>query len=172
MKKVLLLCLMITLGGTLANAQNKADRKGSKREKAAAAYGEVKGLIDSGQYHFTADWSNPLGSPRINLQQNINHLKMDGGQADIFLPYFGVARSGGYGIDPGIVFNGEVSEYTAVHNDKKMRTTVKFTGRNKTEVFNFVLKVYSNGDATVHVNSSYRNSISYNGVLFALEKVE
>ncbi|MEK6153830.1 DUF4251 domain-containing protein [Flavobacteriaceae bacterium 3-367] len=172
MKKIVLLCLMIALGGTVTNAQTKADRKAAKREKAEAAYAEIKDLIDSGSYHFTADWSNPLGSPRINLQLNINHLKIDGGQADILLPYFGVARSGGYGIDPGIVFNGEVSEYSMVHNDKKMRTTIKFTGRNKTEVFNFVLTVYNNGEASVNVNSSFRNSISYNGVLFPLEKVE
>lgn len=169
MKKIGIMFAIVLLSVSTVVGQSKKEKK---EQAAAAEFENIKKLIDSKSYVFEAEWANTFGGKRINLTTNPNYLKITKDSADIFLPYFGVGHtSNNYKSgEGGIVFKGILEEYDVVINEKKQTHTIKFKGRNKSELYEFSMLVYKSGNSNVNVNSSGRSGIKYDGKTKAPKK--
>ncbi len=144
-------------------AQTKEEKKAMKAKAEQEELAKTKALIDSGTFTFVADWANSQKGGRINMMSNPNYLKIENETADVFLPYFGVVQTPNLMGKGGIEFSGEVNDYKVDFNDKKQKTLIRFNARNGSESFTINLTVFKNGNASLMVSSSGRNSISYDG---------
>ena len=102
---------------------------------------------------------------RIDVTGNFIEVMGDSVQAG--LSYFGEVRIAN-SLDPndaGINFEGEPLSYEVSDNEKKQTVTVEFDVRGKTEPFMVIIQLFPNKRAAIFVNSPYRNSIRYDGVV-------
>jgi len=164
MKKIVL-TLLILIFMVPAIAQTKAEKKKMKQEKAAKGYALLKDLVNKGQINFEADWATTNTGLRINLIGNPNFLKIDGKKADIDMPFFGTAHSASVGFDGngGIIFKGEIDNYSVDFNDKKQHVTIKFSTKEKSKSFDFTLTLFGNKNGSLSVSSNSRSNITYSG---------
>ncbi|MFD1061838.1 DUF4251 domain-containing protein [Winogradskyella litorisediminis] len=186
MKKIIVLIVISALGFSL-NAQSRKERKAEKKAQLETKYQELKGLIDSKQFMFEANWAIPLGNDvsniglnipgggavfqggRVDISNNSNFLKLNGASADLFLPFFGrVFVPDITSSSRGIQFKGEIQDYTVDYNKKKKRAIVKFNAKNYGDFLKFILNISASGKTTVSVNSTKRQSITYDGFLAPL----
>lgn len=165
MKQTILLCLGLVFCMQFGFSQTKAERKAAKKAREAKTFDDVKALIDTKAYTFEANWASAQGGQRINLMSNPNFLTVDQNTAEAYLPYFGVAQIASYGGDGGIKFEGPTADYTVSYNEKKRIVTVKFNTSHEQEGLNATLRVFSPESATLFINSTNRNSISYDGTI-------
>jgi len=170
MKKVVLLFVSLLFVSTTLIGQTKAEKKALKAEAAQKEYTKMKTLIESGIYTFVAEWANSQRGGRINMMGNPNYLKMDNENVDAFLPYFGVVQAPSMSGNAGVEFSGPVTNYRVDYNDKKQKVLIRFKAKNSSESFNLTLTVFQNGNASLNLSSSGRNSISYDGKVKETEK--
>ncbi|MGI9546847.1 MAG: DUF4251 domain-containing protein [Flavobacteriaceae bacterium] len=171
MKKSLI--LIMTLFFVSANLQSqltKEEKKQQKREIDEKEYLATKELVNSSAFTFVALQTSPLGGPTVFLNTTPNYINIDGEQADIYLPYFGVVHAAnGYNAEAGIKFNGKLENYEIKFNDKKLQILLTFEIQRGHERHEFNFNIFKGATASLVVASSRRNSISYNGLISELE---
>ncbi|OIQ41352.1 MAG: hypothetical protein BM563_01315 [Bacteroidetes bacterium MedPE-SWsnd-G1] len=161
MKKVFLILLSFSVFGLQTiNAQSKKELKQQQKEK---EYNATKKIIESGDFVFVPDWVNTQKGRRVNIAGDGNTLKFEGVKTTADLPFFGVSQTSHYNGNGGITFKNPDTEFSTEYNDKKFKVIIKFKATEKSETFDIQMEVFSNGNATVRISSSSRNSISYNG---------
>lgn len=151
----------------------KAEENQQKQE-------ELRALIDSGEYEFTAQWAYPmrnnlvnlpldpnLSSGQINLLGNPNYIRVKNDSAQIDMPFFGVARSAPYGKSAN-PFDGQLKDYNV--EEKKGKFIITFTASDGSQVSNYTITAISKNSVDVSVNSSWRDNISYRGEIKSTEK--
>ncbi|MDA8595950.1 DUF4251 domain-containing protein [Flavobacteriaceae bacterium] len=170
--KYLSLVLITFLCLNTLNAQDLS-KKEKKEAAKVEAYNDLKSLIESNNYRFIAEWSMPTGSARRNLMSTPNSLDYDGNEMDVMLPYFGSSQTvNTYNHDSmGIEFKGKPEKYNIKYNDDKREIEITFQGKYSSESLNFKF-VIKGTSARLYVNSSGRNSISYDGKISELKKEE
>lgn len=157
----ILLCLTFSLQ---IHAQTKAEKQAAKEEKANLEYLSTKKLIDSGNFLFAADRAIPMGGGSLSMVTIFNQIKFEDANADIVLPYFGtVWGGGGYNHKAVIKFSGQVENYTIDFDDQKRKIQIKFDLKIGSEIHNVVFTTRRSGYTSVHVKSSGRSSITYDG---------
>jgi len=166
MKKIILILLFASFIIPVS-AQTRAEKKKIKAEKAAKEYASLKDFVNSNKINFEADWATTNTGRRINLAGNSNFLKIDQTDGDIYLPFFGTAHSSSvrFNNNGGVVYKGEIEEYTVKFNDKKQLVTIKFRTKDKSESFDFTLTLYGSKSANLTVFSNSRSNMSYSGRL-------
>jgi len=171
--KYLSLILITLLCLNDLHAQENLSKKEKKEASKIEDYKELKALIESENYRFIAEWSMPTGSSRRNLMSTPNSLDYDGTQMDVMLPYFGSSQTvNTYNHDSmGIEFKGKPENYKIKYNDDKREIEITFQGKYSSESLNFKF-VIKGTSARLYVNSSGRNSISYDGKISELNKDE
>ena len=164
MKKLILAVLFLSFI-IPATAQSRAEKKKIKEEKAVEEYASLKDFVKLNKIDFEADWATTNTGRRINLVGNSNFLKIDQTEGDIYLPFFGTAHSSSVGFsgNGGIVFEGELENYSIKFNDKKKQAIIMFRTKNKSESFDFTLTLYGNKSANLSVSSNSRSNMSYSG---------
>lgn len=137
----------------------------SKSTGIPADLDKLRELVNSREFQVEKEWANPLGGSRINLIGNPNFIRFKGDSVDVFLPYFGVRRSGGGygGRDGGIEFEGLARNLSIEEDDSRERITIKFEGRQRSESLSLTIMLFANGNASTAVNSSERDPIFYQG---------
>lgn len=130
---------------------------------------QVKELIDSGNFVIEVNRAFPMSGRSVNLT-SLYTIELKGDSVQSHLPYYGRAYSIPYGGGDGLRFDKQITEYQ-VSYDKKSTATINFNSRSEDDNFKFSLKVYPNASATVFVQPTNRQSISYHGDLI-LEKKE
>ncbi|ARV08544.1 hypothetical protein BTO05_02400 [Winogradskyella sp. PC-19] len=188
MKKLIILSLLVVLFSNFGFSQSRAERKQAKKERLKEEYNSKKELIDSGKYMFEARWANPLGNEVANIGQNIpggaaifqggrvdvssneNFVNINDKKADLFLPYFGRVffpkRINNQG---GIKYQGDITNYRVNINDNKKVIMIKFGAKTENDYLKFAYRIISGGSATLTVNSTNRQTISYNGNIKPLD---
>lgn len=128
-------------------------------------FDELKSLVNSREFSIVFQWAQPQGGGMIDLMSNPNHIRFNGEEVDIFLPYFGVRyRGGGYGSNTGgIKYEGKVSNMEIREDRLKNNILLRFEGRQGSEILVFNVTLYENGKAHASVSSSERNHITYQG---------
>lgn len=163
-KQLITFCLILISG--MMFSQTKAEKKAAKKEREMQKFNILKSLIDSKTYTFEATWALTQGGGRINLMTNPNFMTINNDDAKAELPYFGVVQiMTNYGGDGGIMFEDPLTDYKVTYNEKKRNILVTFKANNKTESFDVTLRASGTENASVNINSTNRNSITYQGNL-------
>ncbi len=130
---------------------------------------QLRELIQSREFEIEHDWAVPLRLTSINLIGNTNFIRFKGDSVTLFLPYFGVRQSGGgYGSSGGIEYEGPAQELSIAEDKVKNNILIKFEGQQGSEHLQFIITLFSKGNASTSVNSSERDHISYWGDVRAL----
>lgn len=122
----------------------------------------IKNLVDNQQYVFYAESVIPMsGRQRFLTSDYAVAVGKDTVVSD--LPYFGKAYSAPIGsTDGGIKFTSTKFEYKVTPR-KKGGWDINIKPTDISDVQQLTLTVYKNGTAYLNVNSTNRQSISYNG---------
>lgn len=100
-----------------------------------------------------------------------DYITVKGDTVKAGLSYFGEVRIANSlnPDDAGVNFNGEPLSYEVSENEKKQTVDIEFDIRGRTEPFMVIIQLFPNKRAAIFVNSPYRNSIRYDGVVRATE---
>ncbi|OIQ28492.1 MAG: hypothetical protein BM564_08805 [Bacteroidetes bacterium MedPE-SWsnd-G2] len=169
MKKYIIGLGLILLSITIGNAQTKAEKKAEKELLTTQEFKNILKVVKSKSYEFEGEWATTQGGRRVNIFNNTNSLKMDGSHSKADLPFFGVVTGGGYNLSPGIEFDDDISDYSMSINQKKHRINIKYKVRSKAELYHVNITVFHSGRASVNINSTYRNTMTYDGEIIAIE---
>ncbi len=171
MKKTLI--LLISISFFLSNNMIAQSKKELKKQQQKEDYQRTKELIENGNFVFEADWATSYKGRRVNVAGDSYDLVIKNDSCIAYLPFYGRAFSGaGYGGDGGIKFETENVSYDIKHNDKKVRTKIKFQVKHKSENYDIFLTVYSNGNANLSVSSSNRSTMNYDGKIVPFKEKE
>lgn len=163
MKLILIGLLLATLQ---LQAQSRNERKEAKQQKKIEAFNQIKAVIDSSVYEFTARRAYTQGGRSIDLTTHTNYLRIMNDSASARLPYFGKAYNIGYSTgEGGINFQGKMDNYSVKENTKKLSLTVAFKVSTSSDHFDCTFEIYSATSATLTVLSQNRAFISYNGYI-------
>lgn len=155
-KHLLMLLMALLVGLPTLSAQTKKEKKEQKKEA-------VKKLIVSENYKIDVRTALPMRGRSIPLTSSYL-LEIRNDSVISYLPYYGRAYSIPYGGGDGLNFKAPLKEYT-MKLDKKGNAEIQFSARSPEDKFDFRAKVYSNGSATIDVNMTNRQSISFQGEL-------
>lgn len=155
-KQILMLLLALLVGLPTLSAQTKKEKKEQKKEA-------VKKLIVSENYKIDVRTALPMRGRSIPLSSPYS-LEIRNDSVISYLPYFGRAYSIPYGGGDGLNFRAPLKEYS-MEMDKKGNAVIKFTARNPEDRYEYRAKVYSDGTASIDVNMTNRQSISFQGDL-------
>ena len=140
---------------------------------------KTRQLIEAQNYLFTATNAMPLSSTDINrIMSRIpgntgSNINLTGGQYDLqitkdsvvaYLPYYGRSFSPSMNPDDaGTKFKSKNFKYTSIR--KKKNWIITIDPKDVKDSQRMTLSISQNGYATLTVNNSNRQSISYNGYL-------
>ncbi len=155
-KQFFMLLLALLLGTPTLSAQSKKEKKEQKKEA-------VTKLIESENYKIDVNTAMPMRGRSIPLMSSYS-LEIRNDSVVSYLPYYGRAYSIPYGGGNGLNFKAILKEYN-VEMDKKGNTVINFVVRNPEDRYEFRIKVFPNGSASIDVNMQNRQSISFYGEL-------
>jgi hypothetical protein len=164
MNKYLIIALLVSFS-FLGNAQDTENlsRKEKKALKKAKMIEETKALLDSKVYLFDPNRALPSGMRSINLDGTF-FAKINKDTLNCYLPYYGRAYSVDYGSNEGpLNFTQPIQNYSM--EESKKGYTVKFNVKNKNDNINFMFTISETGSASLNLNSTNRQSISYHGII-------
>jgi major membrane immunogen (membrane-anchored lipoprotein) len=154
--------ILILFSALLLNACSSQKSKLENQQKIAQ-------LLENNHFKFVAQQANPLRTNIISSQlRNLDgryDLKISQDSIKCYLPYFGQARQADYGSsDNGIQFVSTDFNYSKIKmNNGNYQITIIPNGETKTS--KLLLEVSANGYATLNVTSTYRDQISFNGII-------
>lgn len=140
---------------TQQNAAKKADAARTERQ--------IADSIEAKTMQFTFDYVTPMRFPPHYLTTNYS-VRLQGDSLESYLPYFGRAcRSNLANNDRSpLSFNGKADDIV-IKRGKKNDFAVSFRTSNDTEQLEYALRIFPNGKVTLNVNSSDRETISFEG---------
>ena len=134
-----------------------AEEKSAEQAQTAL---RIQEMLDDRAFDIDIIYMMPLrGSSRAVTGYSVT---VDGSVLDSHLPYQGQARNVPYGGGKGLTFKEEISAYTD-SGLKRDRRTVVIGVQNEEDTYIYTLEIFDNGEASVHVRSRNRDSISYRG---------
>lgn len=126
---------------------------------------DAKALVNSQNYVFEAQWVSPMGA-RARALTSLYTLKITKDTIIADLPYFGKAYSAPIDASQGgIAFTSTKFVYEAKPLKKGWDITIKPTDNRETSQME--LTIFTNGSATLYVNSTNREGISFTGFIRA-----
>ena len=153
------------------HAQSRNERKEAKQQQRIIAFNEVKAIIDSASYIFTARRAYPQGGRSVDLTTNKNLLIIRNDSATADLSYFGRAYNIAYSMNAGgIKFDGTMNSYNLSENNKKLALIINFKVSTSNDSFDCTLEVFSRSSANLSVLSQNRSHISYDGYIESYKK--
>ncbi len=163
MKRLVILSLvMVFLAPGSMTAQTRKEEKAARK---AAVEQHVCDLVDSGTFSISFDRANPArGMSRILSPEY--EMKFEDNRVTAYLPYFGRAHTAP--MDPtklAIELTDQEVDVKAKKDPKKGYSLTFSTKTQTNENITFYLKITYSGMATLSINSSTREPISYLGNL-------
>ena len=160
-KQIFMLLLALLVGIPTLSAQSKKEKKEQKKEA-------VKKLIESENYKIDVNTAMPMRGRSIPLT-SLFSLEIRNDSVISYLPYYGRAYSIPYGGGDGLNFKAVLKEYS-MKMDKKGNAVIEFIARNPEDRYEYRVKVFPNGSASIDVNMQNRQSISFQGELYIKEE--
>ena len=160
-KQIFMLLLALLVGIPTLSAQSKKEKKEQKKEA-------VKKLIESENYKIDVNTAMPMRGRSIPLTSSCS-LEIRNDSVISYLPYYGRAYSIPYGGGDGLNFKTVLKEYS-MKMDKKGNAVIEFIARNPEDRYEYRVKVFPNGSASIDVNMQNRQSISFQGELYIKEE--
>ncbi len=155
-KKFCSFFIMLAIWLVSVNAQE------SKADKKAAEAALITKIVTEQNFMFTAQSVTPMGGRFRQLTTDYN-VKVSKDTVSSDLPYFGRSYSADIGSsEGGINFTSTDFEYQ-VSDRKKGGWDITIKPRDVKDVQQFNLSVFESGSASLQVNSTNRQPISFNG---------
>ena len=170
MKKIVLTVFFGFSLCLLTQGQSREERKALKEQEKLALYEQTKGLIETGSFSFVADWMQSRHGIRRRVLNRLAYLRVSDGNAEAYLPYFGVVRAGAAHDGGGIEFNDAVSDYQESFDDEELTIALSFKVAYKTEHYQVEMNLVKGNFVHVVVHSSKRDSMDYEGFLYPFEE--
>jgi len=118
--------------------------------------------IDQLSYQFTPLNMQPLGARQININGNY-FIRLNQKRLDVDLPYVGRANQATPGsTEQGMLFTSTQFDHD-VREGKKGSKEITIKPRDVSQISSLVITAYTNGTASVQINSTNRAAISYGG---------
>lgn len=127
---------------------------------------KVKALVESKNFVFVADYVNPQSMRSRSLTTSDYDLTIKPGEVISYLPYFGRAYSAPINGEGGIKFTSKDFDYKLV-KVKAHSWDISIKPKDANDVQQLYLTVFDNGTASLSVNSTNRQTISYRGYIVA-----
>ena len=125
--------------------------------------GSVKEMVDSKRFVFQAQSMTPLKGSMRTLSPGYT-MKVSPDTITSDLPYAGRAFQASYGsTDGGMKFKATDFDYTV--KEKKNGWTINIITKKITGSPRVMISVFDNGNATIVISSTDRDSITYYGVI-------
>ena len=125
--------------------------------------GSVKEMVDNKRFVFQAQSMTPLKGSMRTLSPGYT-MKVSPDTLTSDLPYAGRAFQATYGsTDGGMKFKATDFDYTV--KEKKNGWTINIKTRKVTGSPRVMISIFDNGNATIVISSSDRDSITYYGVI-------
>ena len=129
----------------------------------ACASGRIFALARQGKIVVDFDYVTPMQLPPHILTTPYS-LMVSNDSLDSQLPYFGEAYRSDYGSTRSpLDFKMKMKAYDVAR--QRDRVMMKMTVYRQSEQFDYLLTIFANGKASLHVNSNYRQSINFDGDL-------
>jgi hypothetical protein len=122
----------------------------------------VKNMVEAKNFVFKAQFMNPQAGRSVNLTSDYD-VSVSTAKVVSYLPYFGRAYSVPINSDGGIKFTSTEYDYTT--KQKKNRWEVRIKPKDVSEVQDLFLTIFDNGRASLRVNSTNRQNISFDGYI-------
>jgi len=121
------------------------------------------------KFHYIVSYDD---TPEIrNLVGNPNYLRVHQDSVFAHLPFYGTRQRLQLGKNTGAIQLATiVQNYSSLYKEAKNRTAIHFEAKEGYEIYDVNITVFGNGRTTIHVNSSQRSSISYDGNIAAYPK--
>ena len=158
MKKYLIL-LSVLLAMTACNTLTSAERA----ERDALMAQAVEKALAKRQYVVDIDMMYPTSGPARRLSFDYI-LKVNGDTLTSYLPYFGNAYDAPYSGGNSLDFKEPIKEYKA-EQVKKDKTRITIKADHEGDHLIYTLEVFDNGNASLNVISTRRQSINFDGTL-------
>ena len=155
---------------------------GTANKPLSARQWEALERVVTGDLQFKARWAEPLqtnsmnqianaglippGSNvnRIDLTGTANYLKVKGDRVEMQLPYYGERQvNQTYGRASGMEFEGTATNIRTTKNESRNHYDLEFNLKDKTELLQCNLRVFSNMRALLTIYSNQRQMIRYEG---------
>lgn len=135
----------------------------TKQAKETARTGAIKNKIDAQTYTFKATYAQPLRGIQKYLTSEYD-LKVTKDSVIAYLPYFGRTYMSAplTPEESGIMFTSTKFAYKILPK-KKGGWSITITPANVKYISKMQLDVYTNGTASLLVNSNYRDQITFSG---------
>jgi hypothetical protein len=169
MKKLSIILLMLVSASMLYGQETRMTRKEAKAAQKAQLAEKTKALVNSGTWQFDATQMLPTSGRSRTLTSSYRVIVKDS-EIDSYLPYFGRAYRAEYGsTDSPMSFKGEIQDLT-VEDWEKGGWVISFKTENKNDRLEYTFHIGETGSATLMVNSTNRQQISYYGDLVEIER--
>lgn len=160
--KLLLIVLFVLSFPVLAQQKTKKELKAEKEQQQQK---QIEALIDSKNFVFEAQKVTPQGGRFIILDYNRYFLNFNTEKTTCDLPFFGRGFNVPYGGDGGIKFEGKPENIKVEKKKKNILFRASVKGQN--DFYDLTFSIFSNGNASLTVNSNNRSSIVYDGIVSA-----
>ncbi len=171
-------CLLMSCGGSQNLVESTEQSKALDElvaQKKLEIISDWASPVASGSFNALANSGLlPVGSTgnNINLIGNFNHFRILGDSISVDLPYYGERQmSAGFNNkNTNIEFDGVPEHAKVTYNEKKQRYSMNFEIRNATEWLRISIILYPSLRSDIMIQSNYRTSIRYRGVISKLEE--
>lgn len=163
MKKVLL-CVVVTsfwLVGC-ATQQERAEKRNEIRDAVTEA-------VESRQIRIDISWMNTLKYGSKSVTPDF-FLELKGDTLNSYLPYMGQAYRPTFSSQPqGLNFEVPARSIQKSH-PKNNKWIYEISARTNEDNYKYVVEIYDTGKATIHVSSTSRDPISFDGELVPISQ--
>ncbi len=171
MKKTLLFIVMLVLGSSIFAQETRLTGKERRAAQKAEQLEKSRNLIESGAWQFNANMMLPTSGRSRSLTSSYR-VVVNNHEVNSYLPYFGRAYRADFGsTNSPLSFKGEILDLK-VNVWKKGGWILSFTTSNKNDRIEFTFYISETGSASLTINSTDRQPISFNGDLAEIESKE
>lgn len=161
MKKLFVLFFSLALLAACGTTHTSVDKAQAAQRRAA----QVADSLQSGFYTVTFNFVIPQRLPSHHLTTDYS-VRLLGDSIVSYLPYFGVAYRADYPAsqESPLVFKSAVADYRMTPG-RKDAYLISFKTRRNLELLQYQMEIFSNGNASLTVQSTDRETIMFNGQL-------
>jgi hypothetical protein len=165
MKKsgLLIMAFMFTCG-LLLQAQNKDEQRKAKED---AEYKTTSNMLDSMSFVLEAYTLRDQWGNIANVSSSLNFIRVDSTQA--VMQIGSNSRIGPNGVG-GVTAKGRVSKWKLDKNEKRKSFTLNFTVISPIGIYDILMFINSNGNATATISGLDPGKLIYNGNLVPLSQ--
>lgn len=155
--------VLVTLSGC-ATAEERAARAAEQALK-------VKTALTQRHYKIDVNRMYPMNGNSRNVSYGYS-VEVRNDTLISYLPYFGRAYNVPYGGGKGLNFSERIGSYHETQQSNGARL-IDIELKNDEDIYQYTIKVFDNGNASIDVQSRQRDPISYSGeMVFGESKQE